>query len=107
MNKFKMIERVASEVTKQFTDKGQLIEAGFAAFHHLVISKGAPPVQVQEMRLAYMAGADHLFSSIMTILDEGQEPTEADLVRMDLIEKELRSWRGRLMERAAPTQGNA
>jgi hypothetical protein len=47
------------------------------------------------MRLAFMAGAQHLFGSIAggtSVLDEDQEPTEGDLRRMDLIDQELRGF---------------
>ena len=107
MNKARLIEQAASEVTKHLTDRGKLIEAGFAAFAHLVIPKDAPAVQLQEMQLAFMAGAEHLFSSIMNILDPGEEPTDRDLQRMELISKEIDEWRGRLSERVQPAQGRA
>ncbi len=44
---------------------------------------------MSECRLAYFFGAQHLFSSIMGVLDEGTEPTEDDLRRLDLINTEL------------------
>ena len=43
----------------------------------------------------------------MSILDPGEEPTEADLGRMDLIQKELDDWRGSISERVQPSQGRA
>lgn len=107
MNKARLIEKAAVEVTKEFTDKGKLVEAGFAAFAHFVIAKDAPAIQQQEMRLAFMAGAEHLFSSIMAIMDPGTEPTDADLRRMDLISTEIDGWRAALSERVQPTQGRA
>jgi hypothetical protein len=107
MNKARLIEQAASDLTKDLADKGKLIEAGFAVFAHFVIPKDAPPDQLSDMRLAYMAGAEHLFSSIMNILDPGEEPTDADLLRMDLIQKEIDEWRGRLSERVDPVQGRA
>lgn len=107
MNKARLIEQVASDVTKELTDKGKLVEAGFAAFAHFVIPKDAPAIQLKEMQLAFMAGAEHVFSSIMNILDPGDEPTDADLRRMDLIHKELDDWRGRISERVQPSQGRA
>ena len=107
MNKAQLIEAAAHDVTKELADKGQLIEAGFAAFAHFTIPKDAPVIQLREMQLAFMAGAEHLFSSIMSILDPGEEPTEADLGRMDLIQKELDDWRGRISERVQPSQGRA
>ena len=107
MNKARLIEAAAHDVTKELTDKGRLIEAGFAAFAHFTIPKDAPAIQLREMQLAFMAGAEHLFSSIMSILDPGEEPTEADLGRMDLIQKELDDWRGSISERVQPSQGRA
>lgn len=107
-SKRKMIERVALEVTKRFTDEGKLVEAGFAAFHHLFIPKDAEQFQVDEMRIAYMAGAEHLFSSIMGIMDPGDaEPTANDMRRMDLINAELETWRGKFFDRLTPAQGRA
>jgi hypothetical protein len=106
-SKRRLIEQAASDVTKELTDQGKLIEAGFAAFAHFVIAKDAPEVQRSEMRLAFMAGAEHLFSSIMNILDPGDEPTAADLRRMDLIHREIKEWRATLSERVQPSQGRA
>jgi len=37
----------------------------------------------------------------------GVEPTDADLRRMDLIQRELDEWRGKLSERIDPAKGNA
>ena len=107
MNKAKIIDEAAHQLTKSLADQGKIVEAGFALFRHYGMAKDAPPIQVSEMQLAFMAGAEHLFSSIMNILDPGDEPTEADLGRMDLIHKELDGWRGRLSERVQPSQGRA
>lgn len=107
MSKRKMIEAAALGITKDLTDQGKLVEAGFAAFRHFVMAKDAPPDQVREMRLAFMAGAEHLFSSIMAIMDPGEEPTGADLRRMDLINTEIDAWRGKLSEHVDPAQGRA
>ena len=107
MNKAEMIEQAGSDLTKALTDKGKLIEAGFVLFARYVVPKDAPPIQLSEMRLAFMAGAEHVFSSIMNILDPGEEPTDADVRRMDLIHAEIEEWRGKLSERVQPTEGNA
>lgn len=107
MSKRQLIEDAASDLTKKLTDEGKLIEAGFAAFAHYVIAKDAPVEQLREMRLAYMAGAEHLFSSIMNIMDPGEEPTDADMRRMSLIHTEIDYWRSQLSERVDPAQGRA
>lgn len=76
-------------VCKAAVDNGKLIEAGWLAMKLTAIHPEASPNQIAEMRLAFFAGAQHLFSSIMGILDPESEPTERDLARMDLIHKEL------------------
>lgn len=88
-------QKVAIELTKKLADEGKLIEAGFAAMHVLML-ENASAAQVRDMRIAYMAGAEHLFRSITAVMDSGREPTSQDLKRMDLINEELERWRGLL-----------
>lgn len=76
-------------LTKAATDSGKIIEAGWLGLRLAAIDPAAPEDQLREMRTAFFAGAQHLFSSIMTILDPGEEATEADLARMTLIHQEL------------------
>lgn len=78
-----------AELSRALTDQGKLIEAGWIGLRLAAIPTDAPEIQLQEMRNAFFAGAQHLFSSIMTIMDEDREPTEADLERMSLISNEL------------------
>ncbi len=107
MNKARLIEQATSDLIKELADKGKLIEGGFAAFAHYVIPKDAPPVQFREMQLAYMAGAQHVWSSVMNIFDPVEEVTDADIRRMDLIQREMDEWSGKLSERVDPAQGRA
>lgn len=81
----KMIE----EMSKRLVDQGKLIEAGFAAFRLLVIPENVSRQQLTDMRASFMAGAQHLFASITSILEPGTEPTEKDMERVELISKEL------------------
>lgn len=106
-SKRRVIDQAAHDLTKELTEHGKLVEAGFALFAHYTIAKDAPSVQLSEMRLAFMAGAEHVFSSIMNMLDPGDEPTAADLRRMELISKEIDGWRAKLSERVQPAQGRA
>lgn len=101
------IDETASQLTKALIDDGKLIEAGFVAFANLVIPKDASPTQQREMRLAFMAGAEHVWSSVMNVLDEGEEPTADDMRRMDAIQTEIDAWRAKLSERINPAQGRA
>jgi hypothetical protein len=82
----------------ELADKGRLLEAGWVAMQLACIPRDAPPEQLRSMRMAFMGGAQHLFASIMTILDPGEEPSAADLNRMNLIDDELRAFDAELRE---------
>lgn len=95
------------KLTRGLTDGGLLIEAGFVGLRHAAMAPDASDVQIKEMRMAFFAGAQHLFASIMEILEPGgDEPTENDLKRMSLIADEL----GRFIkdfEANLPTEGRS
>lgn len=73
--------------------QGKLIEGGWVAYVATSGLDTAPELQRTEMRKAYMLGAQHLFASIMGILDSDREPTAKDMQRMDLIHRELDAFR--------------
>ena len=83
---------LAQRLEKELADRGLLIAGGWAGFRVLVIPKDAPQIQLDEMRNAFFAGAQHLFTAIMSVLEPGQEPTQKDLERFDKIDKELRTY---------------
>jgi hypothetical protein len=95
------------QLSKKLADDGKLIEAGWLGLRIHAIPPDAPAVQLQEMRYAFMAGAQHLFSSIMTVMDEDREPTAADMKRMDLISRELETFGEELKLRVAKAEGRA
>lgn len=86
-------------LAKKLADEGKLIEGGWAAYHALVIPHDAPEIQVRLMREAFFSGAQHLFHTLTSILEEGSEPTESDLRRMDHIDRELRGFRDHMLSR--------
>lgn len=86
------IERLATAIGKEASDKGLLIEAGWIGLESMRAYKGLPEAERAELRAAFFAGAHHLFASIMNILEPGSEPTDKDLVRMDLIHHELQAF---------------
>ena len=88
--------KVVDEVTKKLTDEGKLIEVGFYGYRKFVLRKDAPQSQIDECRLAFFAGAQHLFGSIMSIMEQGDEPTANDMRRMDQIHAELSDFAKRL-----------
>jgi len=94
-------------LSRRLADDGKLIEAGWVGFRLAVLPLDAPARQLDDLRNAFMAGALHLFSSIMTILEPGLEETEADLRRMGLINKELVEFGEELKLKAVRPQGSA
>lgn len=71
-------------------EHGKLIEAGWFGLCVSFVEADDSLAEMAQLRMAFFAGAQHLFASIMGgILDHGGEPTEADLRRLDLIEQEL------------------
>jgi hypothetical protein len=94
------------QLSRKLADDGKLIEAGWVSLRIQAIPFNAPAVQLEEMRMAFMAGAQHLFSSIMTILEDGVEETEADLSRMDLIHKELEAYAKEIELRFSKPRGS-
>lgn len=95
-------------LSRELTDQGRLIEAGWIGLRISAIPREASATQLEEMRNAFFAGAQHLFSSIITILDPGDvEPTEADLARMSLINTELNTFITVFAARHLPTKGSA
>lgn len=95
------------QLSRRLADDGKLIEAGWVALRLRVIPRDAPPAQLEDMRFAYMAGAQHLFSSLLSILDPGPEESEGDLRRMDLIHRELEAFVKEVELRASNPQGRA
>ena len=85
----KEVHKLVEELSKKLADEGKIIEGGWTAYRITAMHPAAPALQVKECRIAFFAGAHHLFSSIMSVLDAGTEPTEKDLQRMSLIQSEL------------------
>lgn len=93
-------------LSKELVDKGKLIEAGWVSMRLACLDLNAPADQLAEMRMAFFGGAQHLFSSIMTILEPGAEPTDKDLERFDLIDAELKLFIQDFELRYLPTKGS-
>jgi len=92
---------------RELVDKGKLIEAGWIGLRLAAIPDSASATQLEEMRNAFFAGAQHLFSSIMSIMDPGEEPTEDDLRRMGSIQDELDDFIEKFELRHFPAKGRA
>ncbi len=93
------------EMLRGLTGQGKLIEAGFVGFRLAAIPPDAGQIQIDAMRAAFFAGALHLFDSAMQIVDPGEEITDADMEKMDMIQKELNEFGKALALRVAKPQG--
>lgn len=80
--KRELVERI----TRQLTDDGRVIEAGWESLRIMTIPDNAPAMQLGAMRDAFFADAQHLFGSMVTIMDADEEPTDNDLFRMGQID---------------------
>lgn len=92
-------------LSRRLADDGKLIEAGWIGMRLAAIPHDAPSVQLDNMRMAFMGGAQHLFASIMTILGPESEPTDADMQRMSLIADELEAYGKELEQRIRRSKG--
>jgi len=100
-------DEVGRELTRRLIEQGALIEGGFAAFLSQVI-KNASTETIAMLRIAYISGAEHMFSSMMTVMDVGEEePTEADIHRMNKIHEEVERYRAQLQLLTTQSRGNA
>jgi hypothetical protein len=100
-------------LTKELAEAGKLIEAGWVGLRLMAIPLDAPAAQLTEMRMAFFAGAQHLFGSLTgskSVLEDTGDPDEitpGDMRRMDLIDKELRGFIEDFKFRHVPTKGTA
>lgn len=100
-------EKAMQELTRRLTDEGKVIEAGWVGLRAMWLSPDTPEHQVADLRKAFMAGAQHTWSSMMTMLDPGEDPTTADLSRMGKIQGELDAFGAELARDHYPTRGSA
>lgn len=83
---------VLDKISAKLADDGRLIEGGWLALKHLTIPRDASDDDVKDKRRIFFAGAQHLYASIMSILEPGSDATNNDLSRMALIDTELRNF---------------
>lgn len=77
------------QITKALTDEGFIIEAGWQSLRLMTLGPDASERQLDDLRNAFFAGAQHIFFSIMTMLEPGEEGTDNDLRRLSQINNEL------------------
>jgi hypothetical protein len=65
------------------------IEIEWRQYIALAIPANAPDIQRTECKCAFFAGAQAFYRSLITLLEPGKEPTDADLFLMKQLEDEL------------------
>jgi hypothetical protein len=89
-NRRKEAEALSAKLAKGMADEGLLINGGWLLFEAVFMPPGSVSEQQRhDMRMAFMAGADHLWSGLMVTMDQGDTPTANDDARMMLIQNEL------------------
>lgn len=68
------------------------IAKGWTSYLVMVVPSDAGPEQVRETKRAFYAGAQHFLLTVMKIMDPGEEPTDADMARIDAMEVELEAF---------------
>jgi hypothetical protein len=100
------VQKLADRIAKDLADEGKLLEAGWQIYRLLCL-KAPPHEACDDLREAFMAGAEHLFASIIQMLDPEAEPTENDLNRMNLLLAELEPVQKALRLKYGRTAGSA
>ena len=98
----------SDRVARAMVDQGNLLLGGFEILRRMVMSPDAPQIQVEEMRMAFMAGAQHLWGALFQLLNPDQsseEPTPEELNRLEMIQKELEQWEDTIRRRIEPANG--
>ena len=68
------------------------IAAEWAQYAEGVLPAAAGPMQVQETRRAFYAGAGCILHRLLRLVDDSDEPTADDLALMFDIDAELTEW---------------
>lgn len=84
------VREVADRIARELTDQGLLIAAGWQVYRAMALQDVRQVSEIDRYRETFEAGAAHLFTAIMHILEAGTEETEADLRRMDSIWSEIK-----------------
>ena len=83
------VHKLAQELGRKLAEEGKLVEAGWEIFCAMTMPHNVSDDQKYDMRMAFFAGAQHVFHTMISIADPGTEPTEADMLRMGKIDNEL------------------
>jgi hypothetical protein len=83
------ILKLAQEIGRRLAEEGKLVEAGWEMFCAMTMPPNVGEDQKWDMQMAFFAGAQHVFHTLLSIMDPGTEPTEADMLRIGNLDNEL------------------
>lgn len=78
-----------ANLMQKMNAQGRLIEADWLGMRIAAVPMDASVTQVDEMRSAFFAGAQHLFTSIMLMMTDGDDVQDQDLSTLEKIQQEL------------------
>lgn len=80
---------LCTKVAKDLVDRGLIVRAGCK----VLLAMNLPEDRTEALRFAFFAGAEHLYGSLMAVMDADREVTERDLACVSKIHAELEEWR--------------
>ncbi len=88
--------RYAEKIGREWADKGKLVEGGWRTLRSFMLRDMSHDTDEKFERAArklFFLGAEHVFTTIVAIMEPGAEPTEADMRRMSQIHAELEAFK--------------
>jgi hypothetical protein len=86
-------EQYAQKLTEALANSGMLIYGGWKLFEKAFIPPIVSDQQRHDMMIGFIAGADHLWYSLLATTQPGDDLTEGEEKRMEMIENELQTFR--------------
>ena len=102
----KTLADLVQKIQQRLIDEGRPIAAGWQIYR-LVLLKLGPHETNAVAEDAFLAGCEYTFTTMIGMLEEGREPTEADFRRLDQIHAEIEQIQARMKLRFGRAMGNA
>lgn len=93
---------LASAIGASMTDRGKLLEEGFAAMLKFFYPQGVGEQQRRELRTCWFLACDHLFFGVMGAMSDGPRVTERDEARMAGVSDEIEQFRREVLGKSSP-----
>jgi hypothetical protein len=77
------------EIAQDLLDQGLVVEAGWEMYRVMALPHSAPTSELDRVKEAFFAGAQHVLGPVMSALEPGVEPSETDIRRMHALAQEL------------------